>query len=245
VPQPLRIELDRASPVPLYHQVAEAIGAAIDDGRLGPGELLENEISLAARLGISRPTARQALRELVDKGRLVRKRGAGTRVAPASIRRPADLTSLHEELSRGGRAPTTQVLEHAAVVAPPDVADALDVPPGTQVVLVRRLRLAEGEPIALMTNYLPVGIAPDRAELETAGLYEALRGRGVTPRIANERIGARAASAAEARALGESPRAALLTLERVAFDDAGVAVEVGRHLYRASRYTFAVTLFAG
>ena len=125
------------------------------------------------------------------------------------------------------------------------MAEALDVPPGTEVVLVRRLRLADGEPIALMTNYLPVGIAPDRAELETAGLYDALRGRGVTPRIANERIGARSASAAEARALGESPRASLLTLERVAFDDSGVAVEVGRHLYRASRYTFAVTLFAG
>jgi DNA-binding GntR family transcriptional regulator len=245
VPQPLRIELDRSSPVPLYHQVAQAIQAAIDDGLLAPGELLENEISLGTRLGISRPTVRQALRELVDKGRLVRKRGAGTRVAPARIRRPVELTSLHEELGRGGKEPTTQVLEHTTVVAPLDVAEALDVPPGTTVVMVRRLRLADGEPIALMTNYLPVGIAPTPAELEADGLYDSLRGRGVTPRIANERIGARTASAAEARLLGEPSRAPLLTLERVAFDESGGAVEVGRHLYRASRYTFAITLFAG
>lgn len=244
MPQPLRIEVDRSSPVPLYHQVARAIQAAIDDGRLEPGELLENEISLATRLGVSRPTMRQALGELVDKGRLVRKRGAGTRVAPAQIRRPTDLTSLHEELTRGGMAPTTEVLEHTTVAAPPDIAEALDVPRGTAVVMVRRLRLAEGQPIAIMTNYLPVGIAPTRSELEADGLYDSLRARGVTPRIANERIGARAASAAEARVLGEPPRAALLTLERVAFDESGGAVEVGRHLYRASRYTFTITLFA-
>lgn len=243
--QPLRIELDRSSPIPLYHQVAQAIQAAIEGGRLNPGELLENEISMATRLGISRPTTRQALRELVDKGHLVRKRGAGTRVAPARIRRPLDLTSLFDDLSKSGKAPTTQVLEHATVAAPPEVATALDMPADSEVVMVRRLRLADGEPIALMTNYLPVGIAPTREELESDGLYDCLRGRGVKPRIANQRIGARSASTAEARMLDEPPRAALLTMERTAFDEAGNAVEFGQHIYRASRYSFDTTFFAG
>ncbi len=111
--------------------------------------------------------------------------------------------------------------------------------------MVRRLRLADGEPIALMTNYLPVGIAPTRDELESDGLYDCLRGRGVKPRIANQRIGARSASAAEARMLEEPPRAALLTMERTAFDEAGNAVEFGQHIYRASRYSFDTTFFAG
>ena len=243
--QPLRIELDRSSPVPLYHQVAQAILAAIEDGRLTPGELLENEISMATRLGISRPTARQALRELVDKGQLVRKRGAGTRVAPARIRRPVDLTSLYDDLSKSGQAPTTEVLELATVPAPPEVAAALDIPPETEVVMMRRLRRADGEPIAVMTNYLPAAIAPTRAELEADGLYDCLRGRGIKPRIANQRIGARSASAAEARMLDEPPRAAVLTMERTAFDEAGSAVEFGQHIYRASRYSFDTTLFAG
>ena len=111
--------------------------------------------------------------------------------------------------------------------------------------MVRRLRLANGEPIAVMTNYLPVRIAPSRAELEADGLYDCLRGRGVKPRIANQRIGARSASAPEARMLDEAPRAALLTMERTAFDEAGAAVEFGQHIYRASRYSFDTTLLRG
>ncbi|MDO8106618.1 GntR family transcriptional regulator [Isoptericola sp. b441] len=245
MPQPLRVELDRSSPVPLYHQVAQAIQAAIDDGRLPSGALLENEVSLAARLGISRPTARQALRELVDKGRLVRRRGAGTRVAPAAIRRPADLTSLFDDLNRAGRSPSTTVLEHRTVPASPEVAEALDLAEGAAVVATRRLRLADGEPLAVLGNFLPVSIAPDRVELESDGLYACLRTRGVMPRVANRRIGARSATAAEARLLGEPARAALLTVEGTAFDETGTPVEFGRHVYRASRYTFDATLFVG
>jgi len=244
VPQPLRIDLDRSSPVPLYHQVAQTLQAAIDDGRLVPGELLENEISLANRLGISRPTARQALRELVDKGQLVRRRGAGTHVAPATIRRPVDLTSLYDDLSKSGKSPTTEVLEHEVVPASPEVAAALGLAEGTDVLRVRRLRRADDEPLALLTNFLPMAIAPTRAELEAEGLYDCLRARGVKPQVARQRIGARAATAAEARALDETPRAALLTMERTAFDESGAAVEFGQHIYRASRYSFETTLFA-
>lgn len=243
--QPLRIELDRTSPVPLYHQVAQAIESAIEDSSLAPGELLENEISLANRLGISRPTARQALRVLVDKRQLVRRRGAGTRVAPVTIRRPVELTSLYDDLSKSGRSPRTVVLEHGVVPASPEVAMALGIPEGTDVLRLRRLRLADDEPIAVMTNFLPLRIAPTRAELEADGLYDCLRGRGVTPRVAHQRIGARAATAAEARMLDEGPRAALLTMERTAFDESGAAVEFGQHIYRASRYSFDTTLFAG
>lgn len=243
--QALRIDLDRSSPVPLYHQVSQAIQAAIDDGRLTPGELLENEISLANRLGISRPTARQALRELVDKGQLVRKRGAGTHVAPARIRRPVDLTSLYDDLTKAGQTPTTEVLDHVTVTAPVEVAAALDIPEGSDVVMIRRLRRADGDPIAVMTNYLPVAIAPTREELIADGLYDCLRSRGVKPRIARQRIGARTASSTEAKMLDEAPRAALLTMERTAFDESGAAVEFGQHIYRASRYSFDTTLFAG
>lgn len=242
--QQLRIELDRTSPVPLYHQVAVAIQAAIDDGRLAPGELLENELSLTTRLGISRPTARQALRELVDKRQLIRKRGVGTHVAPVTIHRPITLTSLFDELSKIGKSPTTVVLEHKVVPASHEVAEALDIPEGTDVVRVRRLRLAADEPIAVMTNFLALAIAPTRDELEAAGLYDCLRGRGIKPRIAHQRIGARTATAAEARMLDEGPRAALLIMERTSFDESGAPVEFGQHIFRASRYTFDTTLFA-
>jgi DNA-binding GntR family transcriptional regulator len=243
VTEPLRIDLDRSSPVPLYHQVSSAIEAAIADGRLTPGQLLENEIALAARLGISRPTARQALQGLVERGRLVRKRGVGTQVAPAQFRRPVGLTSLNDDLAKSGKTPGTRVLEHVLVTAGPDVAAGLEVDEGTTVVMIRRLRTADGEPLAVMTNYLPVATAPTADELATIGLYDALRSRGRHPRLAVQRIGARLATAAEARILEEPARSALLTMERTAYDEAGVVIEFGRHIYRASRYMFDTTLF--
>jgi DNA-binding GntR family transcriptional regulator len=244
MPKQLPITLDRGTPVPLYHQLAVALEAAIAEGALAPGEFLENEVALAARLGVSRPTARQALQDLVDRGLLVRKRGVGTRVAPAQIRRSVDLTSLYDDLVKAGRTVETRVLGHDPVAVPTDVAEALGVAEGDPVVRLRRLRLADGQPLAVMANFVPAGLAPEREELERMGLYAALRARGVQPRAARQRIGARIATAAESRLLEEPSRAAVLTMERTAFDSLGQAIELGRHVYRASRYEFDATLLA-
>ncbi len=240
--QPLPIVLDRSSPVPLYHQVSSIIERHIDSGGLRPGSFLENENDLAARLGISRPTARHALQQLVDKGRLVRKRGVGTRVAPERFRRSLELTSLHSELSHAGRRPSTQILACETVAACEELAAQLEIATGTEVVQVRRLRLADGEPLALMTNALRTDVAPSEAELATRGLYESLRARGFRLSVAEQKIGARSASPAEAELLGEEPGAALLTMERTAYDESGVALEHGRHLYRPTRYIFDTTV---
>jgi DNA-binding GntR family transcriptional regulator len=93
-----------------------------------------------------------------------------------------------------------------------------------------------------MVNHLPAELAPEADELESAGLYQSLRARGVHIRLARQRIGARGATRAEARLLGEKLNAPLLTMARTAFDDSGTAVEFGTHCYRASRYYFDTTL---
>jgi len=108
----LDIELERNSPVPLYYQLAQSIEHAINTGELAPGDRLENEIALTSRLGLSRPTARQAIQELVQKGLLVRKRGVGTQVVRSQFRRDERLSSLNEDLAKAGRTPSTQVLEY-------------------------------------------------------------------------------------------------------------------------------------
>ncbi|MGQ7298124.1 GntR family transcriptional regulator [Quadrisphaera sp. KR29] len=234
--------IDRSSPVPLYQQLAEQLRAAIADGTLAPGSRLENEVAVAGRLGLSRPTVRQALQELVDGGLLVRRRGVGTQVVHPHVSRSMALTSLHDDLARSGRVPRTEVLGHASAPAPPELAAALGLAPGAEVVTVRRLRLADGEPLALMTNHIPAATAPTREQLETEGLYEVMRARGVQFRVARQTVGARLATAAEARLLHERPRAALVTMRRTAYDGAGHVVEVGDHVYRASRYAFETTL---
>jgi DNA-binding GntR family transcriptional regulator len=239
---PVAVELDRSSPVPLYYQLAQAIEAAIRDGDLAPGDRFENELALAKRLTLSRPTTRRAIQELVDKGLLVRKRGVGTQVVQSPVHRRVELTSLFDDLTRAGQTPTTELLEYQRMVVDEEVATELNLPADAEVVMIQRLRCANGEPLAVMTNYLPADLAPDAEELEASGLYQALRTRGVHIRLARQRIGARPASRSEARLLNEKAGAPLLTMSRTAFDDSGKAVEYGSHCYRASRYYFETTL---
>ncbi|WP_324651924.1 GntR family transcriptional regulator [Georgenia sp. H159] len=238
------VHLDRSSPVPLYHQIATVLQAAIVSGELPPHTRIENELAMADRLQVSRPTARRALHELVDKGMLVRKRGVGTEVAPEIIRRAVELTSLHDDLAAVGRTPRTEVLEYETRPASEEVAQRLGISPGDDVVHVRRLRFADGEPLALMTNVIRAELAPSREDLERDGLYASLRARGVRLRLAHQTIGARQATAAEARVLEEPARAAVLTMERIAIADTDTVVELGTHIYRASRYTFQTSLVA-
>ncbi|HEX2073021.1 MAG TPA: GntR family transcriptional regulator [Geodermatophilus sp.] len=238
----LTFDIDRSSPTPLYYQLAQAIEGAIAGGSLPAGSKLENEVLLAQRYGLSRPTVRRAVQELVDKGLLVRKRGVGTQVIQPHVRRSVELTSLYDDLARSGESPSTEVLSLERVPAPADIAGELDVPAGDEIVVVRRLRRSHGEPLALLTNYLPGRFDPTIADLTERGLYQYLRGQGVHLRVAHQRIGARLARAEEARLLDEPPRAALLTMQRTAFDDQGAPVEYGRHVYRASRYDFETTL---
>jgi DNA-binding GntR family transcriptional regulator len=239
----LSLRVDRASPVPLYHQVAVAIEQAVESGELEPGTRLENETDLAQRLGLSRPTLRRAMQELVDKGLIVRRRGVGTRVVGASrFKRQLQLTSLYDDLAAGGQRPSTQMLQLESLPAPAEVAEQLAIDAGTEVVRLERLRSADGEPLALLRNWLPhdLGAGLTAEELETSGLYELFRRAGVHPQIATQRIGAVAASPEEARHLDVPEGAALVTMERTTFDETGRAVELGQHAYRADRYTFEV-----
>lgn len=104
------ITVDRASPVPLYFQVAQHLERAIESGELPPGAQLENEVLLAGQLGLSRPTMRRAMQYLVERGLLVRKRGIGTQVVRAKVKRPVELSSLWDDLARSGQQPATTVL---------------------------------------------------------------------------------------------------------------------------------------
>ena len=238
-----RLRVDRSSAVPLYFQVAEQLESAIGSGELCPGDRITNEVTLAGELGLSRPTMRQAISVLVDKGLLVRKRGVGTQVVQGKIRRPVELTSLHDDLRRAGQDPHTRVLRCARVSADDEVSAELQLPAGTAVWDLLRVRMVGEEPLAVLHNHVPAdAIDLSQVDLATTGLYDALRGVGIHLRVAHQRIGARRADVREARLLGERRGAPLLTMSRTAYDDAGRAVELGAHVYRADRQTFEVTL---
>ena len=239
----LPIRVDRNSPVPLYFQVAQHLEQMIESGELPTGTRLENEIDLADQLGLSRPTMRRAIEYLVGRGLLLRKRGIGTQVVQAKVTREVELTSLYDDLAKTGRDPSTTVVSFGTEPAPDALAAELGLAAGTPVYVFERLRFAGTEPLALMRNHVPEHLMRlSAADLEAQGLYNLFRANGISMRIARQSIGARAATAAEARALGERKGAPLLTMERSAYDEQGRAVEHGRHVYRASRYRFDLTL---
>lgn len=243
LPMDFFIDLDRSSPVPLYYQISTRLERAIQDSELPAGSRLENEISLGQRFGLSRPTVRRAIQELVDKGLLVRRRGIGTQVVHGQVTRNVELTSLYEDLGRTGQKPTTTVISHQVGEADAQVAEKLGVPVGDPVLHIRRLRLADGVPIAILDNTLPRDFTDVTEEdLERRGLYQILCTRGVTMRVANQRIGARSATAAESELLQLPKGAALLTMARIAFDNSGRAVEFGQHCYSPDLYSFEITL---
>lgn len=243
MPDQPNITLDRSSPVPLYFQVAEQLEAAILEGTLAPGDKISNEVSLAGELGLSRPTMRQAIQVLVDKGMLVRKRGVGTQVVHGKIRRSVELTSLFDDLNAAGQSPGTRVLDVQVIATTDDLAQELQIRAGEPAWSLERVRSVGGEPLALMHNYLPAEtIDLTAVDLERHGLYEALRRTGLHMRVAQQRIGARRAEAREARLLDVKRGAPLLTMRRTAYDDGGRVVEFGTHVYRPERYSFEVTL---
>ena len=237
--------LDRSSPVPLYYQLAQSMETAIRAGRLSSGSHLDNELELARQLGISRPTVRRAIALLANKGLVIRRHGIGTLVVPVKVRRPVRLSSLYDDLTESGQTPSTRVLAFETVLPPLEVARALRLGKGERGLHLERLRFASHQPIALMRNFLPGWIeGVTEAGLEETGLYRQLRRGGITLRLATQSIGARAATAREARLLKIATRAPVLTMRRISYDDAGRPVEYGSHAYPAERYSFEMSVVA-
>lgn len=235
--------LDRASSIPLYRQLSRQIRVVIDGGSLPRGRLLGNEVLLAERFGVSRQTARRAIQELVEQGVLVRRRGVGTQVIERHLSRPLQLTSLYDDLERDGLEPRTSLLTQEVAIPAEDVSARLHLRPDELVLHLRRLRIAQDSPLAILENYLPMSrVDLTGADLGSVGLYQAMRTAGIRMRVANQRIGAREGTLAECELLDEPVFAPLLTMERTTHDDCGDPIEFGRHLYRASRYEFTVTL---
>jgi DNA-binding GntR family transcriptional regulator len=135
------------------------------------------------------------------------------------------------------------VLSLETVSATDRVAHALGLEDGVEVLAMERLRYADGQPLAIMRNWLPLGLVElDDGRLERAGLYQLMRAAGINLHLASQTIGARGASAAEARLLQARKGEPLLTMSRTTYNENGLPVELADHIYRASLYTFEIVL---
>ena len=243
LPQSLFADLDRSGTAPLYHQVAKKFEIAIRQGTLPPGSRIENEVSLAERLALSRPTIRRAIQTLVDDGLIVRRRGIGSQVVHGQVTRGMELTSLYDDIQRGGAKAETTVVSFGNNPANALVAQSLGVPTGTLVTEAIRIRYADKVPMAVLHNWIPHSIGTlTKEELDVKGLYQILRERGFVPQVGKQRISARKVTQAEASDLDIESGAAVLTMERTAYDSMGRAIEHGEHIYRTDLYSLEFTV---
>jgi GntR family transcriptional regulator len=186
---------------------------------------------------------RAALKQLVDKGLLIRRRGVGTVVATKPVRRAVALTSLYDDLKESGREPATRVLDIEKTLCPPEIAEQLGLGPADPVLRLERLRVAGSDPIAVMHNFVPVGLLEiEREDLELTGLYDLFRQSGIAPHVATQRVGARKAGDEEAELLEVEPGDPVLTMTRTAYDTRGRAIEYGSHSYPAESYWLEMML---
>ncbi|MEU8759346.1 GntR family transcriptional regulator [Streptomyces sp. NPDC048659] len=152
-------------PEPKYWHLKTVIGEALDSD-FAVGEILPNERELAARFGVARATLRQALEQLELEGRLQRRRGVGTTVAPPRV--GVDVSTAQHTWPGVGEA-TWQSLDSAAGTAPAAVARLLEITADEPVHVVRRLRVTEGQPVAAELLYVPSGSVPGLGAVDVPG----------------------------------------------------------------------------
>jgi len=243
---PAPFPLALTSPVPLYDQVREALQERIRSGEWRPGDRLPTIRELCLQYGVSRVTILQALDALTRAGLIGRRQGKGIFVTRPKIEQgPIALTSFTEDMERRGQVPATRVLELGRIPAPAHVAERLGLTVGQPVVLLRRLRLADGEPLALMTSHLPDHLFPGLADRTGPidSLYRLLQEQyGVTPTTAIESYEPARLGAAEARLLGVRTGALAFSVERVARDQLGRLIEFTASLLRGDRHRVILEL---
>lgn len=237
------LQIDKDSPVPIYFQLYQGMVTLIASGSLKPGDALPSETDLSRHFKISPMTVRQAMTELVNRGFIRRERGRGTFVAARHLDHPLDrLVSFTEDMQARRLIPGSRILLIEKVAAPADVIIAASLPVDATVLRLKRLRLANDEPVGLHNAYLyNVDItAEDLAQ--TPSLYSLLSQRGIVLARGTDVIEAVSADKEVAELLRIKPNAPLLRTTRLAWDDRGRFVEYVTALYRADLYQYRTQL---
>lgn len=242
------LKVDKRQPTPAYLQLSEKLSKAIADGSLGSGEALPSERDLAQLLGLSRMTVRRAFGELISDNLVQRRQGSGTYVQPRRLEQTFDrVLGFTDEARALGFTAGSKLLEATPVSADQQVAEALKVGKGQEVLRVTRLRTADDAPLALQIAHLAPWLSPFPLEaLENSGsLYRLIAEHfGVMPHGARQTVSARMPARAESRLLGLASNLPLLALERTTFDAQGRPFEFARSAYRSDRYQLALNLRA-
>jgi GntR family transcriptional regulator len=227
--------------VPRYYEIEQTLRARI--ATLDPDSPLPSDAQLCEEFGVSRMTARNAVQRLVQEGLVYRLPGKGTYVAGSGAHREASsLTNFTKEMRRRGREPSSRLLERERLPATELEARRLQLDDESSVVSIRRIRLADDEPVAIEHAVLPVTAANAvmEADLEGGSLHEALVAGGLVPTRGHATIGSEPAEPDEASLLDVPSGWPLLVERRLIVDQDGKPLELTESRYASGRYALDV-----
>ncbi len=230
--------------LPLYAQLKENLITAIQRGEFRPGDQLPSQRELCKRHHMSHMTVRRAINELLAEGVIQSIYGKGLYVAERKLPIQDDsLIGFYEHMQQLGRKPSSRVLEAKIVNASSILAGKLQVDIGQPLVYLRRLRLLDGCPVSIATNYLPHSLCRGLLDhdLVNNSLYGTLRDRfGLLLTSSTAIIGAVLADREQAQILDIPLPAALVTEEQITYLSTGQVIDFSRSLTRSDQYYFQV-----
>ena len=240
--------LDKSSFVPMYAQIQTQLQDMIRKQDLKPGDLLPSEEELSRCFGVSRMTARQALQSLRNLGLAARHKGLGTFVTQPKVEKDiAHLFGFTAEMKALGMKPSSKLLQAEVRQAEEKIAESLAIKPGARIFALRRLRYADGLPMAIEESSLSLDRFPgiDAIDFHKESLYETLRQRyGVRFSLTDEILEAHLSGRDEAQMLDLPAHSCLLVISRVLWNVEDEPVEVARSWYRGDRYRAVLRLSA-
>lgn len=237
--------IDKKSPIPIYFQLVEKIQKEIEQGSLKPGDVLPSERELADTYDISRMTVRQAITKLVNDGYVHRKKGTGTFVNESKIDQPLQgLTSFTEDMRERGFIPGNRMLSFQVIEATEYIAAKLGITAGDQIYEIERIRLADDEPMALETTWLPCELITGLTEeVIDNSLYNYIENKlGFSIGTASQVIESSIVNEREMGLLSLPKGAPILLIERMTFLADGRPFEFVKSRYRADRYRFRIQM---
>ncbi|WP_066068065.1 phosphonate metabolism transcriptional regulator PhnF [Neobacillus soli] len=237
--------INKNSPIPLYYQLEEHIKELIEKGDLTPGDALPAEREYAEKYQISRMTVRQAFTHLVNEGYLHRLQGKGTFIAERKIEQPLQwVTSFTEDMKARGLEPGSQLIHFEIIPAASQIAEQLAIQENEPVYEIKRIRLADGVPMALETNYISANLIQGLTEqIVNQSLYAHIEEQ-LNFRIdrASQVIESAISSQVEAKYLKINKGAPVMLIQQNTYLQNGTPVEFVKSAYRADRYKFMIQM---